>query len=356
MIMKRRLTNIIKVGNVLIGGGNPVVIQSMTNTKTSDTVATLEQICQLAEAGCELVRLAIPDKESAGALKKIVPLSPVPLIADIHFDVTLAYHAIDSGAAKIRINPGNIGSPKKLVELVVKAESNDVPLRIGVNAGSLEKNLLRKYGGATSNALVESALGFLKTLESTGFQKVIVSLKASDVPTTINAYRMISSKTTYPLHLGITGAGPVNTGTVKAAVGLGTLLAEGIGDTIRVSLTASPLEEVRVAKQILQALELRRFGPDIISCPTCGRCEVDLVKLVAEVEEILSNYHVPLKIAVMGCVVNGPGEAREADLGITAGRKKGILFKQGQVIRTVSLDSLLDALTEELESYIEQNS
>ncbi len=348
-IIRRKKTRAVQVGNVTIGGDAPVAIQSMTNTRTEDSGATLEQINKLVEAGCELVRVAVPNVAAADALEKIVIQSPVPVIADIHFDIKLAYRSLESGAAKIRVNPGNIGGREKLIELARKAESFSAPIRIGVNAGSLERILLQKYGGATAAALVESALGYLAPLEAIGFDDIVVSLKASDVYTTISAYRLFSEKKSYPLHLGVTGAGPLEAGTIKGAVGIGTLLAEGIGDTLRVSLTASPVEEVRVARQIIQSLGLGTYEPELISCPTCGRCEVDLIPLITKVEKMLNQYSAPLKVAVMGCMVNGPGEAREADLGISAGKKKGILFRHGKVIKTVELGCLLEALREELD-------
>lgn len=348
-MIKRKKTRPVRVGGVTIGGDAQVVIQSMTNTKTHDLGATLRQIHELAEAGCELVRLAVPDKEAVRSFGVLVQESPLPLVADIHFDVRLALEVLEKGASKIRINPGNIGGRGRLSELARKAEELKVPIRIGVNAGSLEKRLIQKHGGANSSALVESALGYLKTFEELGFSRIVVSLKASDVYTTISAYRLFSEKKSYPLHLGVTGAGPLRSGLIKGAIGIGTLLAEGIGDTIRVSLTADPVEEVRAARQILQALGLKKYGPELISCPTCGRCSVDLVAMVNEVEKVLPGYRIPVKIAVMGCAVNGPGEAREADLGITAGKKHGIVFSHGKVIRTVALDQLLKALKEELD-------
>jgi len=347
--IKRRQTRPVQVGGVTIGGAAPVVIQSMANSKTNDYEATLAQIIQLAEAGCELVRLAIPDQKAVEVLAALAQNSPVPLIADIHFDARLALAAMENGAAKIRINPGNIGGKGKLTELARKAEQLNIPIRIGVNAGSLEKRLLEKHGGASAPALVESALGYLEALEEIGFTKIVVSLKASDVLTTIKAYRLISEQRSYPLHLGVTGAGPLRSGLIKGAIGIGALLAEGIGDTIRVSLTAPPVEEVRAARQILQALGMQWYAPELISCPTCGRCSVDLVALVNEAEALLEGYRFPLKVAVMGCAVNGPGEAREAELGITAGKKHGIVFSHGKVIRTVALDCLLDAFKEELD-------
>lgn len=347
----RRETRPVKVGNVTIGGGSPIAVQSMTNTRTTEINATLEQIDELAKAGCELVRVAIPDLASAAAFEKIVSACAIPLIADVHFDVRLAHLAIQAGAAEIRINPGNIGGRKKLINLAKLAQQHGAAIRVGVNAGSLERKIMQKYGSATAEAMLESALGYLEVLESISFHDVIISLKSSDVYTTIAACRMISEKTVYPLHLGVTGAGPVETGAIKNAVGIGTLLAEGIGDTIRVSLTASPVEEVRVARQILQSLGLRRFSPELISCPTCGRCETDLLPLVASVEQILKKYQEPLKVAVMGCAVNGPGEAKEADLGISAGKKHGIVFRHGKVVKTVELDQLLNALQKELDLY-----
>jgi len=349
----RKYTKPVKVGGVTIGDGAPIVIQSMTNTRTIDTGATKEQVAQLAEAGCELVRLAVPDEDSAKAFRVIAAESPVPLIADIHFDHRLACLALDNGAAKVRINPGNIGSRENLVEVARHAQKYNAPIRIGVNAGSLERNLLTKYGEACAEAMVESALAHLSVLEEYGFQDVVVSLKASNVYTTIKAYRRFALNSDYPLHLGVTAAGPYEAGLVKGAVGIGSLLAEGIGDTVRVSLTASPTEEVRVAQRILQALAIRSFGPDLISCPTCGRCEIDLAAVVSEVEEMLKGLNLPIKVAVMGCVVNGPGEAREADIGITAGKKHGFIFRRGKVVRTVQPKYLLASLKEELEYFRE---
>lgn len=355
--INRKPTRQINVGGVMIGGNAPIVIQSMTNTKTEDVANTLGQIERLAESGCELVRVAIPDETALPALGKLVQASSIPVIADIHFNFHLALQAIELGAAKIRINPGNIGNRAKLVTLARKAERYGVPIRIGINAGSLERNLLTKHGGATASALVKSALNSLEIFENSGFTELIFSLKASDVYTTIYAYRLFAEKTGYPLHLGVTGAGPLSTGIVKGAVGIGALLAEGIGDTIRVSLTADPVEEVRVARQIIQALGLKEYSPELISCPTCGRCEVDLLPLVEEVSKLLDAYAAPLKVAVMGCAVNGPGEAREADVGIAAGKKQGLLFRHGKVTGTVALDHLLQALQEAIKQVVrERNS
>jgi (E)-4-hydroxy-3-methylbut-2-enyl-diphosphate synthase len=345
----RRKTRNVRVGNVDIGSGSPISIQSMTNTLTVDTESTFTQINNLIEAGCEIVRVAIPDRESAEALKILVSKSSVPLIADIHFDYQLAIMAMENGAAKIRINPGNIGGHNRFLEVARKAAQIGTPLRIGVNSGSLARNYLDHYKLYPAEALVNSALDYVNVLEKINYHNFVVSLKASDVLNTINANRLFASQTDYPLHLGITEAGPTETGLIKGAIGIGTLLSEGIGDTIRVSLTASPLEEIRVAKQILQALCLRIFQAELISCPTCGRCQTDLVSLALSVERMLDNYALPLKIAVMGCAVNGPGEAREADIGICAGKKKGLLFRQGKIIKTVNNDQLLSALQDELD-------
>ncbi len=348
----RRSSSAVKVGSVVLGGGAPVVLQSMTNTRSSDIPATLQQIRELAAAGSELVRVALPDAAAADALGELVRRSPVPLIADIHFDLELAYRALEQGAAKIRINPGNMGGREKLRELCRRASDKGAALRIGVNAGSLERSLLKKYGGVTAAALVESALGYLDVAAQTGFTGTVISLKASDVLTTIEAYRLVAGQVECPLHLGVTAAGPLESGTIKGAVGIGTLLAEGIGDTVRVSLTADPVIEVRVARQILEALHLRnRSGPELISCPTCGRCNIDLVTLVGEVSRLLQDYPHRVKVAVMGCAVNGPGEAREADIGITAGRGRGLIFRKGKVIRTVPQEKILEALQGELRDF-----
>lgn len=353
---KRRNSAAVKVGNVIIGDGAPVALQSMTNTGTGDVAATLAQIRALAAVGCELVRVAVPDDTAAGALGRLVKESPMPLVADIHFDIRLAYRALEQGAAKIRINPGNIGGKERLLELCRRADACGAALRIGVNAGSLERTLLKKYGGVTAGALVESALGYLDVTEKAGFKAAVLSLKASDVLTTIEAYRLIAGQTDRPLHLGVTAAGPLESGTIKGAVGIGTLLAEGIGDTLRVSLTADPLEEIRVARLILEALHLRPHrGPELISCPSCGRCAVELLPLVEDVSRLLQGYPHPVKVAVMGCAVNGPGEARDADIGITAGRKRGLVFRRGKIVRTVAQDKLLEALQEELDHFAPRN-
>ncbi len=347
---ERRKTRAVKAGEFIIGGTSPVSIQSMTNTRPHDYAGTLAQIEELADAGAELVRVAIPDKEAASIFKKLVRKSPLPLVGDIHFDPELAALALDGGAVKIRINPGNIGGKEKLKALALKAKSCQAAIRIGVNAGSLERSMLHKYGGATAEAMVDSAVSYLAEFEEAGFEDLVVSLKASDVYTTIKANRLFAKDYDYPLHLGVTEAGPPSTGLLKGAIGIGALMADGIGDTVRVSLTAAPHEEVKAARKILQALGIRIFTPELISCPTCGRCEVDLIPLVNQVEKLLENYKPPLKVAVMGCVVNGPGEAKEADIGISAGKKKGVLFKHGKVIRTVDQKELLKALKNELNS------
>lgn len=351
--VERRRSRAVRAGAVVIGGGAPVVVQSMTNTRTADLAATLEQIGLLAAAGCELVRVAVPDAAAAEALFTLVRESPVPLIADIHFDVHLAHRSLEQGVAKVRINPGNIGGEEQLGELCRRAAAAGASLRIGVNSGSLEHRMRRTHGGATAAAMVESALGYVEAAERTGFTALVISLKAADVRTTIRANRLLAGRTAYPLHLGITAAGPLEEGTIKGAVGIGALLSEGIGDTVRVSLTADPREEVRVARRILEALGLRRrSGPELISCPTCGRCEVDLVPLVERVSALLRGYPHPIRVAVMGCAVNGPGEAREADIGISAGRKRGLLFRRGRVIRTVAPELLLEALQDELNRFV----
>ncbi len=343
----RKKTRVVDVGGVLIGGGHPVVVQSMTSTRTEDVEATLHQIERLHDAGCEIVRVAVPNMRSIKAFAEIVRFSPIPVIADIHFNHKLAIAAIEAGAHKIRINPGNIGGHKRVREVIAAARSNGVPIRIGVNSGSLELDLIDRYGGVTPEAMVESAVRWVRFFEDEGFHDIVVSVKGSSVPATIRAYRLVSSKIDYPLHLGITEAGPAWTGTIKSAVGIGTLLAEGIGDTIRVSLTADPVEEVKVAWEMLKALELRARGVMLISCPTCARTRIDLMKIVQEVEKRLADIKAPLKVAVMGCEVNGPGEAKDADIGIAAGPGFGLLFKKGKVLRKVPEDRIVDELVEE---------
>lgn len=345
---KKKLTKQITLSNLKIGGGAPVLVQSMTKTDTRDVAATVAQIKKLEASGCEAVRVAVLNSDSAKAIKSIKKRIRIPLIADVHFDHRIALESLKSGADGLRINPGNIGSREKVREVVNAAKGKGVPIRIGVNAGSLEKELLRKYGHPTAKALVESAGRHIRILEDLKFTSIKVSLKASDVMKTVEAYRLFSKRFNYPLHIGISEAGPAFSGTIKSAVGLGILLAEGIGDTIRVSLTADPVEEVKVAYEILKCLHLRQTGPEIISCPTCGRCQIDIRGIVEKVEKDLLKIKKPLKVAVMGCVVNGPGEAREADIGIAGGKGMGILFKHGKVVRTLKEDKLFSALMREI--------
>ncbi|ORJ62486.1 flavodoxin-dependent (E)-4-hydroxy-3-methylbut-2-enyl-diphosphate synthase [Geothermobacter hydrogeniphilus] len=344
-----RTTRQIQIGDVKIGGGAPVSVQSMTNTDTRDSAATLAQIGRLTDAGCEIVRCAVPDVPAAESLAAICAGSAIPVIADIHFDYRLALKAVESGVAGLRINPGNIGERWKVQEVVRACAEKRLPIRIGVNAGSLEKDLLRKYGHPGAEAMAESALGHIRILEELNYDQIKVSLKASDIRRTVEAYRLLAAQVDYPLHIGITEAGTRFSGTVKSAVGLGVLLYEGVGDTLRVSLTGDPVEEVRVGFEILKSLGLRERGPVFISCPTCGRCQIDLIETAEEVETRLSGLPVPLTIAVMGCVVNGPGEAREADLGIAGGKGQGLLFRRGEIVRKVPQAELADALVEEAE-------
>lgn len=349
-MIKRRKTRQIKLGSVLIGGDAPISIQSMTNTDTADIKATVTQILRLEKAGCEIVRVAVPHRDAAAALPKIISSIKIPLIADIHFDYRLALEAIKAGVHGLRINPGNIGGEARVKEVVKAAREREIPIRIGVNAGSLEKSLLDKYGHPTAEAMVESALGHIGILEKFNYNSIKISLKASSVPLMLDAYRILAQKTDYPLHLGVTEAGTIKKGSIKSAVGIGTLLAEGIGDTIRVSLTGDPVEEVIVAKEILRALDLRKEGIEIISCPTCGRTQIDLISITEQVEKKLSLLDVsrPMTVAVMGCVVNGPGEAREADFGIAGGKGTGLLFKKGEIMRKLPEDQLVDALVAEI--------
>jgi len=344
----RNRTRKIHVGTVLIGGGSPVSVQSMTKTDTRDAASTTRQIRRLAKAGCEIIRIAIPDMQAALALGKIKHSVAIPLIADIHFDWRLALEAIRQGIDGLRINPGNIGARWKVAEVVAACKDRGIPVRIGVNAGSLSKKLLEKYRHPAPEALVESATEHIDILEGMNFREIKVSLKASNVPTTVEAYRMFSKKFRYPLHIGISEAGPSFTGIIKSSVGLGILLSEGIGDTMRVSLSADPAEEVRVAYEILKSLGLRKKGANIISCPTCGRCQIDIRGLAAKVESELKDIEDPVTVAVMGCVVNGPGEAREADVGIAGGKGSGILFRKGKVVKAVKEKDLLRELMKEI--------
>ena len=352
--MERRKTRQIKVGPVLIGGDAPIAVQSMTNTKTQDAQATLAQIRHLADAGCDIIRCAVPDMEAALALKEIVAGSPIPVIADIHFDYRLALQAIESGVQGLRLNPGNIGGCEKVKAVVEAAKPKHIPIRIGVNAGSLPKDLLEKYGHPTAEALVEAAWRHIRILEEMDYRNIKVSLKCHDVPLTLAAYRLLASQCDYPLHVGITEAGTVTSGIIKSAVGIGTLLAEGIGDTIRVSLTGDPVNEVKAGFEILKALGLRTYGPTLISCPTCGRTSIDLEKLATVVEARLAEIKEPISVAVMGCIVNGPGEAREADVGIAGGKGEGLVFRKGQVIKKVPEDCLVNELFTEIDKILDE--
>ena len=354
--IKRRKTRQIKVGKVKIGGSAPIAVQSMTNTLTGDIAATVSQIKRLQEAGCEIVRVAVPDQEAAAAIAAIKARIDIPLIADIHFDYRLAIAAAKSGADGLRLNPGNIGGAQKVKAVVECAKDFDVAIRIGVNSGSLEKDIVKKYNGVTPVGMVESGLRHVEMLKSMDFHKIKVSLKASDVQRTIEAYRMLSTKTDLPLHVGVTEAGTLYSGIVKSALGIGMLLAEGIGDTIRVSLTRDPVEEVRVGFEILKALGIRQRGPEIIACPTCGRCNIDLFDIVERVEKALMTTVEPLKIAIMGCVVNGPGEAKEVDIGIAGGDGTGVLFRKGKVVKKFAQDKLVDVLLHEVREYVKDLS
>lgn len=352
--IKRKKTRRINIGNVSVGDGAPVAVQSMTNTYTQDIESTVAQIKRLESAGCEIIRVAVPDQEAAAAIYDIKKNISIPLIADIHFDYRLAIASAKAGADGLRINPGNIGGNEKVKAVIDCANDFQIPIRIGVNAGSLEKDILKQYGGVTAEGMVESALRNIDLLGSLGFERIKISLKASDVGRTVEAYRLLSSKTDMPLHVGVTEAGGLYPGIVKSSIGIGMLLAEGIGDTIRVSLTRDPIEEVRVGFEILKALEIRRHGPDIISCPTCGRCNINLFEIVEQVETALMNVSLPIKIAIMGCVVNGPGEAREADVGIAGGNGIGILFRKGEVVRKFSQEKLVDVLLQEVEKIVKE--
>ena len=349
----RRKTRAVKVGRYTIGGDAPIIVQSMTKTDTRDVGKTVEQIHQLEQAGCEIVRLAVPDIEAAKALKEIRKECPDSvLVSDIHFQYKFALMALDAGIDKLRINPGNIGDAEKVRTVVRRAQEQKVPIRIGVNAGSLERRLLEKYGFPTPEAMVESAEYHIGILEDLGFGDTIISLKSSNVKLTVAAYRLLARRCDYPFHLGITEAGTQFSGTIKSCVGIGMLLAEGIGDTIRVSLATDPTEEVRVAYELLKSLELRSRGPVVIACPTCGRLEVDLFKIAGEIEQATAHIKMPLTLAVMGCAVNGPGEAREADLGVAAGRGNGMIYRQGKAIRRVKEEEIVPALLEEIERFV----
>lgn len=345
----RKKTRVIKCGNVFVGGHHPISVQSMTTTDPKNVEATVNEILQLEKAGCDIVRVAVPNLDSAYHLNKIKSQTNIPIVADIHFDYRIALEAIYNGIDGLRLNPGNIGEEKRILEVVKAASMNKIPIRIGVNGGSLEKHLLDKYGHPTAEAMVESALNHVAILEKFDFYDTVISLKASDVHMTIKAYELISEKTDYPLHLGITEAGTVWSGTIKSAIGIGALLLKGIGDTIRVSLTGDPVEEIKVGRQILKSLGIIQNEVTIISCPTCGRCQIDLIKLANQVEDKVGKLKKPIKIAIMGCAVNGPGEAREADIGIAGGIDSALLFKKGEIIRKVKENEVIDVLLQEIE-------
>lgn len=346
--MYRDNTKEIHIGNKVIGGGNPILIQSMTNTRTEDVKATVEQITRLTEAGCEIVRCTVPSQEAAFALREIKSRISIPLVADIHFDYRLAIAAMENGADKIRINPGNIGSEEKLRAVVDVAKERNIPIRVGVNSGSLEKEIIQKYGRVTAEGLVESALDKVKRIEDMGYEELVISIKSSDVMMCVRAHELIAPLTRYPLHVGITESGTIWSGNIKSALGLGIILHQGIGDTIRVSLTGDPVEEIKAAKLILKTLGYRNEGVEVVSCPTCGRTQINLIELANEVETMVSGLDLNIKVAVMGCSVNGPGEAKEADIGIAGGHGEGLIIKKGKILCKVPEDQLLEALREEL--------
>ena len=346
--MTRERTKVVQIGNVKIGGGNPIPIQSMTNTKTEDVDATVAQIHALEKAGCEIIRCAVPTIEAAEALGKIKKQIHIPLVADIHFDYRLAIAAIENGADKIRINPGNIGDASRVQAVVDKAKEHGIPIRVGVNSGSLEKNLVEKYGGVTAEGLVESAMDKVHMIEEMGYDNLVVSIKSSDVLMCVKAHELIAGQCKYPLHVGITESGTLLAGNIKSSIGLGLILHQGIGDTIRVSLTGDPTEEIKSAKLILKTLGLRKGGIEVVSCPTCGRTKIDLIGLANQVEQMVADIPLDIKVAVMGCVVNGPGEAKEADIGIAGGIGEGLLIKKGEIVKKVKEDELLETLRWEL--------
>ena len=346
--MTRERTKVVQIGNVKIGGGNPIAIQSMTNTKTEDVDATVAQIHALEKAGCEIIRCAVPTIEAAEALGKIKKQIHIPLVADIHFDYRLAIAAIENGVDKIRINPGNIGDASRVQAVVDKAKEHGIPIRVGVNSGSLEKNLVEKYGGVTAEGLVESAMDKVHMIEEMGYDNLVVSIKSSDVLMCVKAHELIADQCKYPLHVGITESGTLLAGNIKSSIGLGLILHQGIGDTIRVSLTGDPTEEIKSAKLILKTLGLRKGGIEVVSCPTCGRTKIDLIGLANQVEQMVADIPLDIKVAVMGCVVNGPGEAKEADIGIAGGIGEGLLIKKGEIVKKVKEDELLETLRWEL--------
>ncbi len=347
----REHTKTIQIGDRVIGGGNPVLIQSMTNTRTENVEETVAQILRLEAAGCEIIRCTVPTLEAARAVREIKKQIHIPLVADIHFDYKMAIAAMENGADKIRINPGNIGDTEKVKAVVDVAKERNIPIRVGVNSGSLEKNLVEKYNGVTAEGIVESALDKVRSIEELGYDNLVISIKSSDVLMCVKAHELLAGRTDYPLHVGITESGTVQSGNIKSAIGLGLILSQGIGDTIRVSLTGDPVEEIKSAKLILRTLGLRKGGIEVVSCPTCGRTQIDLIGLATRVEKLVEDYPLDIKVAVMGCVVNGPGEAKEADLGIAGGIGEGLLIKKGQIIRKVPEEQLLNVLKEELDNW-----
>ena len=349
--MERKITKEIKIGDRVIGGGHPILIQSMTNTKTEDVEATVAQIRQLTKAGCDIIRCAVPTMEAAEALREIKKQIEIPVVADIHFDYRLAIAAMENGADKIRINPGNIGSMERIKAVVDVAKERNIPIRVGVNSGSLEKDLVEKYHGVTAEGIVESALDKVHIIEDLGYDNLVISIKSSDVLMCVKAHELISTQTDYPLHVGITESGTLTSGNIKSSIGLGLILHQGIGDTIRVSLTGDPLEEIKSAKLILRTLGLRQGGIEVVSCPTCGRTQIDLIGLANRVENLVAEYPLDIKVAVMGCVVNGPGEAKEADLGVAGGIGEGLLIKHGEIVKKMPEDELLMALKYELDHW-----
>ncbi len=355
MEITRKLTKQIQIGNRVIGGGNPILIQSMTNTRTEDVAATVAQIQKLTAAGCDIIRCAVPTMEAAQAIAEIKKQIEIPLVCDIHFDYRLAIAAMEHGADKIRINPGNIGSAERLKAVIDVARERNIPIRVGVNSGSLEKNIVEKYHGVTAEGIVLSALDKVHMIEDMGYDNLVISIKSSDVLMCVKAHELIAAKTDYPLHVGITEAGTLISGNIKSSIGLGLILSQGIGDTIRVSLTGDPIEEIKSAKQILRTLGLRKGGIEVVSCPTCGRTQIDLIGLANQVENMVEEFPLDIKVAVMGCVVNGPGEAKEADLGIAGGIGEGLIIKHGEICKKVPEEQLLAALRYELEHWSEQN-
>ena len=350
-MLYREKTKVIKIGNKVIGGGNPIMIQSMTNTKTEDVAATVNQILRLQDAGCDIIRCTVPNIDAARAIAEIKKEISIPLVADIHFDYRMAIAAIENGADKIRINPGNIGSKERVAEVVRVARERNIPIRVGVNSGSLEKELVEKYHGVTAEGIVESALDKVRMIEDMDYDNLVISIKSSDVLMSVKAHELLAGKTPYPLHVGITESGTVTSGNIKSSIGLGIILHEGIGDTIRVSLTGDPVEEIKSAKLILRTLGLRKGGIEVVSCPTCGRTNIDLIGLAAQVENLVQNYDLDIKVAVMGCAVNGPGEAKEADIGIAGGIGEGLLIKKGEIVRKVPENALLATLKHELDNW-----